>query len=251
MSRASVQPVLIAGGGIGGLATAIALAQRDIPSVIYEKRSDAHEAGAGIQIGPHGVKILRALGLADALAPLANVPEAIIVRNGGTGQEITRLPLGVWIEQRHGAPYWLLHRADLHNALRTAANQYPHIEVHAGTEVRNVTNHNDKVTVSLQQQHHQTEVSGRALIGADGMRSAVRQTIAKQRTPRLSRTSAARAVFARPTTGAFAEPVVTLWLSQRCHVVHYPVRKGQEISAVAFARDPDHHANLRPESGKP
>ena len=250
MSRTSAQPVLIAGGGIGGLATAIALAQRDIPSVVYEKRNDAHEAGAGIQIGPHGVKILRALGLADILAPLAGVPEAIIVRNGGTGQVISRLPLGTWIEQRHGAPYWLLHRADLHNALRAGARQYPHIEVHSGTEVCNVTSAADNVTATLQSQHHQTEVSGCALIGADGIGSAVRQTIAKQCTPQLSQTSAARAVFARPAIGVFAEPVVTLWLSQRSHVVHYPVRNGQEISAVAFARDRDHHANLRPETGE-
>jgi salicylate hydroxylase len=250
MSRTSALPVLIAGGGIGGLATAIALAQRDIPSIVYEKRSDAREAGAGIQIGPHGVKILRALGLAEMLVPLAGVPEAIVVRNGSTGHEITRLPLGAWIEQRHGAPYWLLHRADLHNALRTVASQYPLIAIQAGTEVDSAINQADKVTATLKSQHHQTEASGRALIGADGIGSAVRQTFAKQRTPRWSQTSAARAVFARPATGAFAEPVVTLWLSQRSHVVHYPVRNGQEISAVAFARDHDHHVNLRPETGE-
>ena len=245
----STLPVLIAGGGIGGLATAIALAQRDVPSIIVEKRSESREAGAGIQIGPHGVKILRTLGVADALAELVGVPEAIVARDGNSGKVITRLPLGAWIAQRHGAPYWVLHRADLHNALLAMARQHGHhIEIRLGAELHAFTPDINHIKAHLSSRNGEADIAGRALIGADGIGSTVRAKL-RAAPPRLSPTSAARAVFAIPPTGPCAEPVVTLWLSRRSHVVHYPVRNDREVSAVAFAHDHKDGTEYPPESG--
>ncbi len=255
-TNTSSLPVLIAGGGIGGLATAIALAQCDIPSIIFEKRGDAREVGAGIQIGPHGVKCLRALGVADSLAKHIGVPEAIVIRNGNNGEAITHLPLGTWIEQRYGAPYWVLHRADLHAALLAIARQHSHhIAIRHGTALSAFTSDNDHIRAQLKSQHGEYGIVGCALIGADGLWSTVRALLAAggavpiSAAPRLSATSAARAVFSSPTTGPCAEPVVTLWLSSQSHIVHYPVRNGREVSVVAFAHDPPVRKEYQPENG--
>ncbi len=110
--RSASEPVLIAGGGIGGLATALALARAGIASHVLESRAEFAAEGAGIQIGPNGTRILQSLGLADALAPYVGVPDAIIVRDGKDGTELARLPFGRWIAERHGAPYWVVHRGD-------------------------------------------------------------------------------------------------------------------------------------------
>ena len=261
-------PVLIAGGGIGGLAAALSLAQSGIASIVLERRDSLEEAGAGIQIGPHGVKILRALGIADALAQHAGQPEAVVVRHGESGAELTRLPLGRWIEARHGAPYWTLHRADLHSALLMAARASDRIEIANGTACLNVQQTDADIVVGTtggigaHSSSFTGSFIGAALIGADGINSSVRKLLSHarerrplhpptpfpaargggdlgpiQRQPRLSATSAGRATIRYAAPCAATEPVVTLWLSRRSHVVHYPVRGGRELSVVAFARD--------------
>ena len=114
-------PILIAGGGIGGLALALALAQRGLASVVLERQGSFSPVGAGIQIGPNGVRALRELGVAEALESYAGKPEAIEVFAGASGRRLARLPLGDWIAGRHGAPYWAVHRGDLHRVLLEAA----------------------------------------------------------------------------------------------------------------------------------
>src|SRR5262245_45571066 len=107
MSMASPPPILIVGGGIGGLALALALARRGRGSVVLEQRDTFATAGAGIQLGPNGVHVLQTLGIADALRPQVGMPERIRVHDGRTAQVLAELPLGRWIAQRHGAPYWV------------------------------------------------------------------------------------------------------------------------------------------------
>src|SRR4051812_33687098 len=128
----AAEPVLIAGAGIGGLAAGIALARRGIASHVLERRSAFHEEGAGIQIGPNGTRILKLLKVAEALRPHVGTPEAIRVRDGASGDELARLPLGRWIAARHGAPYWVAHRKDLHAALLQTARAEPLIALSMG-----------------------------------------------------------------------------------------------------------------------
>ena len=122
-------PVLISGGGIAGLTLAIALARHGIASRIFEARRERPREGAGIQLGPNATRILASLDLADSLAPDAIAPQCIIVNDGVGGGELARLPLGNWIAERHGAPYWVVQRADLQEVLWNAAVANERIQI--------------------------------------------------------------------------------------------------------------------------
>src|SRR5688572_12670449 len=125
-------PVLIAGGGIGGLAAAIALAQHGIATRVLERRAEFSEAGAGIQLGPNGVRALRRLGVDRLLAPHVARPAEIVVHDGTAATVLARLPLGDWIEARHGAPYWVAHRRDMQATLLARAAELPLVAITTG-----------------------------------------------------------------------------------------------------------------------
>lgn len=229
------RPALIAGGGIAGLATAIALAQANIPSCILESRPAFSEVGAGIQLGPNGTRILRQLGVADRLAVAAGKPHGIEVTDGRSGEVLSRLPLGAWIEQRHGAPYWTAHRADLHAALLTTARDHPLIEFRLGF---GVTAFNDTAAGVIASAGSGDAAAGRFLIGADGIGSIVRSLAITDLPLVPAGRVAVRSVI--PITDS-DDPVVRqnvcLWLAPKAHVVHYPVRGGRELAVVVVLQD--------------
>jgi salicylate hydroxylase len=105
--------IIIAGAGIGGLTAALALAARGFRVSVLEQAPQLEEIGAGIQLSPNATRILRNLGVAERLAPLAVVPECLVARSAASGRPIVRMPLGADAEHRYGAPYWMVHRGDL------------------------------------------------------------------------------------------------------------------------------------------
>ncbi len=228
------QPILIAGGGIGGLALAVALARRGHHSVVLERQDDFAPVGAGIQIGPNGMRALQALGVADALQPFAGVPETIAVHAGASGRILTQLPLGAWIANRHGAPYWVAHRGDLHRVLRDAAASDARIAIRTGFNVAAVAQTEAGVTVT---DSSGATATGRVLIGADGLWSAVRQSLPHMPVPEFAGATATRTVIPAAQAGRLAIPAVGLWLNPQAHVVHYPVRGGSEIAVVVIASE--------------
>jgi salicylate hydroxylase len=229
-------PVLIAGGGIGGLALAIALGQNAIPSIILERGSSFSDAGAGIQIGPNGTRLLQQLGVAAHLEPFVGWPAGIHVRRGLDGAERGTLPLGSWIEQRHGAPYWTAHRGHLQAALLTIARQAARIEFRMNWEVASFTETADSVTVLATDGRSS---NGSFLVGADGLWSAVRRQISGMAMPTSSRRSAARTVIATSNLPAgIRGDHVGVWMAPRVHVVHYPVRGGAETAVAILADEP-------------
>jgi salicylate hydroxylase len=229
-------PVLIAGGGIGGLALALALAFHRRRSIVLERQETPAAAGAGIQLGPNGVRALRWLGIADALQPQVGEPDAIVVRAAASGRHLARLPLGRWIAERHGAPYWVMHRGDLYGALAAAAAAHPLVDLHTGFAATAVEAEAGQVAVR--------DAAGRSLtapvlIGADGLWSAVRQALLPGSVPRPAGAIAMRTVAPAAAVEGLDVACVGLWLSPAVHVVHYPVRRGREIAVVVIAREAD------------
>ncbi len=227
-------PVLIAGGGIGGLTLALALARRGIPSRVFEARKTTPDEGAGIQLGPNATRVLYSLGVADALEPHTVAPECIIVNDGIAGRELTRLPLGRWIADRHGAPYWVVHRAALQDVLWSAATTHELIRIEMGHAVDHISEQPNatEVTVGFTNLERAT---GTVLVGADGMWSHVREHVNPNFRLAYAGVTAARALVPRHQIGStFAELATEVWLAPSAHVVHYPVDGGSTIAIVAI-----------------
>lgn len=234
MPRPVPLPILIAGGGIGGVALALALARRGRGSVVLEARDAFVTEGAGIQLGPNGVRALQHLGVADALRPAAGVPEALEVHDGGSARVLARLPLGRWIADRHGAPYWAVHRGDLHGALLGAAAGQPAITLRTGFALADLSQKDAAVEVTSAGGEH---IAGSAVVGADGLWSSVRRAVCPAVEPKFAGSTATRTVIAAREAGPLACAKVGLWLSRGANIVHYPVRGGAEVAVVVIAAE--------------
>jgi 2-polyprenyl-6-methoxyphenol hydroxylase-like FAD-dependent oxidoreductase len=223
--------LLIAGGGIGGLAAAIALGQRGIETEVLERSCFTEETGAGIQLGPNATRALAALGMLDALEPRGFKPEAIVLYDGLSGRRLASMPLGKAVERRYGAPYLTLHRADLHAGLRAAAQSLAPVALRPGFDLTAIDAHCGEVVARAADG---SEAKGASLIGADGLWSAVRTLIVPEARLRFTGASAWRALLPRGSLPSpFDAPVVGLWLGPRTHLVHYPVRGGDHLNIVA------------------
>ncbi|MCB1526781.1 MAG: FAD-dependent monooxygenase [Hyphomicrobiaceae bacterium] len=234
-SKAPDAEVVIVGAGIGGLAAALAMAQRDVSCHILERRTTFEPEGAGIQLGPNGTRILGELSIQDALAPLAGVPEYIDARNAATGASLAHLPLGGWIEARHGAPYWVLHRQDLHQALLQAVQNNKNITITTGFSPTFVEPDEKGVTVA---DNNGKSIRGHALVAADGIRSQLRDDLFDGLPLAFAHKSAARAVIpANKVPAELGQNATTIWMSPRAHVVHYPVRGGQDLAMIFVRKD--------------
>lgn len=227
-------PILIVGGGIAGLSLGIALSKYGIACKILEREAEFTAAGAGIQLGPNATCVLEALGVSAHLRPLAGTPDAIAVADGASGRELTRLPLGRWIETRHGAPYWVLHRKDLQSALVEAARTQAGLTIVNGADIVSVEENGTEVRVFDQRGG---EFKGSLLIGADGVWSSVRRSV-HAATPQFSGRTAARAVITRADAPAmFQKNVTRVYLAPDAHVVVYPVDAGAALAVVAIAKE--------------
>lgn len=232
--------LLVAGGGIGGLASAWAASRAGWDVELFERAPAFSEIGAGIQLGPNVVRLLHAWGLADVLAGVAAFPERLEVRSAVSGQILGQLQLGGVIAQRYGAPYATVHRADLHGLLLQAVQDGTGTKLHLATSLQGFAQTPQAVTVQTQtagQTAGGLAVQGDALVGADGLWSAVRQQLLGDGPPRRTGHLAYRALMPQ---AALPERLrsqnVTVWLGPRMHCVHYPVRRGEALNVVAFVQ---------------
>jgi salicylate hydroxylase len=234
---AASRTIVIAGGGIGGLTAALALAQRGFRIAILEQASQLEEVGAGLQLSPNATHVLIGLGLGDALRAHTVSPEAVRVVRAHSAREITRIPLAD-AERRYGAPYWVLRRGDLQTVLLNAVKEHPDISLELGTRVETFATHSNGVTVKAMRTRNSLDVQGIAFVGADGLWSTVRAGLGDAVAPKFARRVAWRALLpAEMAPPAMREPLVTLWLGSNGHVVHYPVQAGSAINIVAIAKD--------------
>ena len=236
--------IIIAGAGIGGLTAALALTRAGYRAVVLEQAARLEEAGAGIQLSPNATRVLFDLGLGERLRPHIVAPDAIRIVDGASGNDIVRIPLGAGAEQRYGAPYWVIHRADLQAVLAGAVAENPDVTLRLGTHVEDFALHQHGVTVeardvqSLHREPALHDEQGVALIGADGLWSTLRARLGDRRLPGFAKRTAWRAVVpAARLDREFRATETSLWLGRDAHLVHYPVKAGREVNIVAIVHD--------------
>ena len=231
---AASRTIFIAGAGIGGLTASLALAARGFRVVVMEKAERLEEAGAGIQLSPNASRILIGLGLQQYLGSRAVAPEAISIMSARAGKEIARLPLGDAATSRAGAPYWVIHRADLQAALAAAVNDNPDIDLRLGSQFEDVTAHAKGLTVVQRSGNFRQQELGLALIGADGIWSTVRHHLFPEVQPQFSGMIAWRGTIdATQLPREYTARRVQLWMGPGAHLVAYPISGARQINIVA------------------
>jgi salicylate hydroxylase len=231
MAEGERKQVLIAGGGIGGLAAALACARQGVAVQLLERAAQLSEVGAGIQIGPNVTRILNAWGLEAALNRVAAFPRQLQARDAQTGQVLGSLRLGERAQTLYGAPYATIHRADLH-ALLWAAAQAAGVQTALGQTIAGWSESTDGVVAqSASGQSWQAD----ALVGADGVWSTVRQQLLADAPARFTGHLAFRALVPQADLpSALRSDEITVWMGPRVHVVHYPVQAGRALNVVAI-----------------
>ena len=224
------RPIIIVGGGIGGLAAALALATRGYPALVLEQAAEFREVGAGIQLGPNSWRCLRALGAEPQAKRLAVFPGALVMMDAVTAEQVISVPLAGF-EARFGAPYALIHRADLLDALLAACRNSPMITLETSRQVSGISDDGAMV--------HVRTTDGRvydtpALIGADGLWSTIRSAILADGKPRVAGHITYRSVLpASEVPDRLRRNEMILWSGPKCHLVHYPLRGGELFNLVA------------------
>jgi salicylate hydroxylase len=223
--------VLIAGGGLGGLAAALACARSGWQAHLYEQARVFSEVGAGIQLGPNTTRILASWGLDTALRRVAAFPRVLRVRSARDGTELACMRLGATFTDRYGAPYATIHRADLQGLLLEAA-QSKGVDLRLAARVQGAWQTHEAAGLHIEGEN---DFHGEALIGADGLWSIVRQQVCGDGLPPPTGHVAYRGLVAQAALPeSLRTQEVAVWLAPHLHVVAYPVRGGDELNVVAI-----------------
>ena len=223
--------LLIVGAGIGGMAAAWTCVRAGWDVHLLERAAVLSEVGAGIQIGPNVTRLLHRWGLQNALAAVAAFPQYLQVRDALTAHGLGSLTLGTAMQQRYGAPYATLRRADLQALLHTAVQQTS-AQLHLNYGAQQFSQNLSGVCVGGSTAE---EVCGDALVGADGLWSPVREWLLQDGPPRITGHLAYRAMVRQDTLPlALRSQQVTVWLGPHMHIVQYPVRNGDWLNIVAI-----------------
>ena len=244
--------VLVAGAGIGGLAAALACTRAGWGVQVIERAVVVGEVGAGIQLGPNVTRLLHRWGLADGLASVAAFPSQLQVRSAQSGRVLGVLRLGDTAQQRYGAPYATLRRADLHQLLHAALSEQQSVDPQTGCALASFAASDARVLVHT---HDSRTLEAEVLVGADGLWSVVRQGLLHDGPPRVTAHVAYRAMVRQ---GELPETLrsqhITVWLGPALHVVVYPVCRGEWLNVVGIvqATRPERSAgDMRDVAGDP
>jgi salicylate hydroxylase len=226
---------LIAGGGIGGLAAALSVS-RHCPEVrVFERNDEFSESGAGIQLGPNAFRALRPLGLNEAVCCQAVFVDEIRLMDGTTGRALLRLPVKGSYVTRFREPYAVVHRGELHRVLLDACRASGRVELSASTEIAGYEQNGASVCALARDGRR---FDGSVLIGADGIRSNVREQMVGDGSPRVPGHTIYRSVIPMddvPTR--LHSNSVTVWAAPGWHFVHYPIAGGSRLNLAAIRDD--------------
>lgn len=227
------QNVLIAGGGIAGMAAGLAAARANWQATVLERAVEFSEVGAGVQLGPNVTRILKDWGLGDALKQVAVFPSDLHARSMTTGAVLATLPLKD-ATMTYGAPYATLHRADLHALLFQAASREG-VQVHSDAWVQRIHQTSGSVTldIDLHGQLHNDQAA--VAVAADGVWSPLRQQLLGDGPPNFTDHIAYRALVAQADLPVHLRSQdVSVWMGSKAHVVSYPVRGGEYLNVVCL-----------------
>jgi salicylate hydroxylase len=237
--------VIIAGGGIGGLAAAVGLAQQGRQVLVLEKSRQFGEIGAGIQLGPNAFHAFDALGIGDAARSMAVYIDNLRLMDAMSGQEITRIPLGKDFRRHMGNPYAVVHRGELHSVFLKACIASKLIELRTDAGVVGYEQENACVSALLEDGSRE---SGCVLIGADGLWSKVRKQMLNDGPPRVSGHTTYRSVIPYDQMPEDLRwNAATLWAGPKCHIVHYPLSGWKSFNLVVTY----HNDAPEPVAGQP
>jgi 3-hydroxybenzoate 6-monooxygenase len=228
-ARGLAPSVLVAGGGIGGMACALALARLGQPVELLEQSPSIGEIGAGLQLGPNAFAALDALGVGEDVRRRAVFTERLVLMDAVDCREVASVPVGEAFRTRFNNPYAVSHRADLHEALYSAAMAHPLVQVHTGRRISGIERGVHSVAVTTTDGRR---FEGAALVGCDGVKSVVRDHVLNDLV-RVSGHVVYRAVVPAadmPADLRMNAPVV--WAGPNCHLVHYPLRGGDQYNLV-------------------
>jgi 3-hydroxybenzoate 6-monooxygenase len=232
------EPILIVGGGLGGLTTALALARRGLAARVLEGAPEFGAIGYGIQFGPNVFHVFERLNLMEPVLAVADSPAAVLMWDALSGKELIRIPTGASLRARFKYPYIIVHRIDLHNALLDACRRSDLVELVADAMVCDFEDRGDRVAVTTADGR---VFAGPVLVAADGVRSLFREKLVGDGEPRHTGYAALRTTV---PMGQLKLDVprdsVLLWAGPGCHVIHYPLRHGSEFNIVAVFRTRTH-----------
>ncbi|MGH8436268.1 MAG: FAD-dependent monooxygenase [Pseudomonas sp.] len=247
MTAQQAHPIIVAGGGVGGLTAAIALGKKGFRVKLLEQAQEFQPIGYGIQLGPNAFHMFDRLGITQSVLRSCTFPLAGIMRDVMTAEEITRVPMGSDLKQRYGHPYAVIHRGDLHEALVDACAALPDVELLTSSKVEHYEDSGrDVIVTTADGKKH----IGDALIGADGVWSGIRA----QMNPSIAKPQSLGYVAyrgVRPSSEIppeLFEKNVNLWSGPGYHMMHYPLQSDQLFNIVAvfrsrrFARGETNHS---------
>lgn len=238
-------PILISGGGIGGLALAVGLARRGFGSVVFERVAKFGEIGAGIQLGPNAFHAFDYLGVGNAVRDLAIYIDNLRLMDAMNSEEITRIPLDETFRMRFGNPYAVIHRGELHSILLKACHDNGLVDLRPSSNVVDYEQDGVSATAILADT---SRVTGAMLIGADGLWSNIRKRLVNDGMPRVSGHSTYRSIIpVEKMPEELRWNAATLWAGPKCHIVHYPL-SGWKFFNLVVTR---HNNAVEPVAGKP
>ncbi|WP_027796852.1 3-hydroxybenzoate 6-monooxygenase [Paraburkholderia acidipaludis] len=225
----STRRAIVVGGGIGGLAAALALARENVQVLLLEQAAQIGEIGAGIQLGPNAFNALDALGAGEAARNRAVFTDSLTLMDATNAKPVARIETGERFRERFGNPYAVIHRADIHLSILEAVQGNPRIQFRTNTQVCGFEQDERGVTVIDQ---HGERYRADAVIGCDGVKSAIRAALIGDE-PSVTGHVVYRAVVDvenMPQDLQINAPVV--WAGPHCHLVHYPLRGGRQYNLV-------------------
>ncbi|WP_114971978.1 3-hydroxybenzoate 6-monooxygenase [Rhodoferax ferrireducens] len=222
-------PVIVAGGGIGGLAAALALVRQGFTVKVLEQAPEIGEIGAGIQLGPNAFHAFDALGVGDKARSRSVFTDEMVMHDALDETLVGRIPTGEAFRQRFGNPYAVIHRVDVHLSLLEGAQETGKVEFLTSTRIERVEQDDTGVTVYDQ---HGTAHRGVAVIGADGVKSVVRSQYVND-PPRVTGHVVYRSVIDKKDFPKDLQwNAASIWVGPNCHLVHYPLRGGEQYNVV-------------------